>query len=90
MVGPSPFTLFLSSLGFEIRRVFVTLRTLTDSRKLDKQRCYQKGTSRANYNNVRRIVGTDDDIRVDTTGLIYESKVAVAVAKRVRYNKGNY
>ena len=43
-----------------------------------------------NVNNVRRIVGTDDDIRVDTTGLIYESKVAVAVAKRVRYNKGNY
>ena len=41
-------------------------------------------------NNVRKIVGTDDDIRVDTTGLIYESKVAVAVAKRVRYNKGNY
>ena len=41
------------------------------------------------YNNVRRIVGTDDNIRVDTTGLIYESNVAVDVATRVRYNKEN-
>ena len=40
-------------------------------------------------NNVRRIVGTDDNIRVDTTVFIYESNVAVDVATRVRHNKEN-